>query len=122
MSDSNFNQKVYALVRRIPAGKVLTYSRVAALIGVPKGARAVGWALRALPKDTDVPWQRVINAQGQISTTNRLPETVIRQRELLEAEGVKFDESDHVKLEGKQGILWRVTPFEVELMTENMTG
>ena len=65
---SAFNKKVYALVSRIPPGKVLSYGRVAQLIGVPHGARAVGWALHALANERDVPWQRVINAKGYIST------------------------------------------------------
>ena len=63
----NFNERVYALVRLIPPGKVISYGRVAALLEVPHGARAVGWALAALRDGTDVPWHRVVNAQRRIS-------------------------------------------------------
>jgi len=52
---SAFNEKVYALVSKIPPGKVLSYGRVAQLIGVPRGARAVGWALHGLANERSVP-------------------------------------------------------------------
>jgi len=70
MSD-NFYQKVYFLVSKIPRGKVATYGQVAALIGSPRGARMVGWALHELPNNKleQVPWHRVINREGRISTT-----------------------------------------------------
>jgi methylated-DNA-protein-cysteine methyltransferase related protein len=86
----NFNKRIYALVRRIPAGKVATYGWVAALLGVPRGARAVGWALSALSTDSETPWQRVVNASRQISPRSGLP-TEGLQRALLEAEGVAFN-------------------------------
>ena len=64
----SFNQLVYALVRHIPPGKVLNYGRVAYLLGVPRGARAVGWALSLLKHgDQGVPWHRVVNAHGRVS-------------------------------------------------------
>ena len=86
---TNFYQQVYALVRQVPAGKVVTYGQVAALLGSPRAARAVGYALRFLPAGSDVPWHRVINYQGGISP--RYPaESPIIQR-VLEAEGVCFD-------------------------------
>ena len=64
---TNFYQQVYALVRQVPAGKVVTYGQVAALARSPRAARAVGYALRFLPAGSDVPWHRVINYQGGIS-------------------------------------------------------
>lgn len=76
-------------VRRIPAGQVATYGQIAAEAGLPRRARMVGQALRGLPEDSDVPWHRVINAQGRIS----LPEGGegwARQRARLTAEGVAF--------------------------------
>ena len=83
MSEERF-QAFYAVVRAIPAGKVLTYGRVAALAGLPGLARQVGKALFQAPS-SDLPWQRVINAQGRIS----LPEPeASEQRELLAREGV----------------------------------
>lgn len=108
-----FNDQVYALVRCIPRGKVLTYGRVAMLLDVPRGARAVGWALHALPAGTDVPWHRVINAQGRIST-RCVTHAEERQHQLLEAEDVKFDKSGRVRLEKSAGIIWTPSPWEVQ--------
>jgi methylated-DNA-protein-cysteine methyltransferase-like protein len=108
----NFNEQVYALVRRIPTGKVLTYGRVAALLEVPHGARAVGWALCRLPGDSDVPWHRVINAAGRVST-RYVEHGELVQRALLEAEGVRFDEEGCVKLHGPNGVLWKPSPWEL---------
>ncbi len=86
----NFYQQVYALVRQIPPGTVVTYGQVAALLGRPRAARAVGYALRYLPSGADVPWHRVINARGHISPRYP-PEGPLMQRLLLEDEGVRFD-------------------------------
>lgn len=94
----DFIEQIYALVRLIPPGKVLTYGTVAQLLDRPRNARAVGWALRNLPEGSDVPWHRVINAQRKISFRNE-PGNVLSellQRELLEAEGIKFDAKDRV--------------------------
>jgi methylated-DNA-protein-cysteine methyltransferase-like protein len=74
MSEGNFYAQVYAVVRRIPAGKVTSYGRVAQMLGRANAARAVGYALSALrdqPQQEPVPWQRVVNAQGRISIVNR---------------------------------------------------
>lgn len=60
-------RRIYAVVRRIPRGRVATYGQVAALAGLPRHARQVGYALHALPEGSDVPWHRVINARGEIS-------------------------------------------------------
>lgn len=90
----SFNTLVYALVRHIPRGKVLSYGRVAELLGVPNGARAVGWALSALKYTRvvePVPWHRVINAQGRISIKGA-PEAAFEQHARLEDEGIVFDE------------------------------
>ena len=62
-----FDRRVYAMVRRIPHGQLATYGQVAELIGAYGCARQVGWALRRLPLPSDVPWQRVVNAQGHIA-------------------------------------------------------
>lgn len=87
---------VYAIVQRIPRGRVSTYGRIAKMTAVPRGARGVGWALAALPpqRAEEVPWWRVINAAGRISNEYN----AVRQRELLEAEGVRFDERGYVDL------------------------
>jgi methylated-DNA-protein-cysteine methyltransferase-like protein len=81
-------EEVYALVRRIPRGRVMSYGQIAGLLGRPLSARAVGWAMRQCPDD--VPWQRVVNAAGGISTEH-LHEPPDLQRRLLEREGVRFD-------------------------------
>lgn len=88
---------VYRVVRRIPLGFVATYGQVAALAGMPGAARQVGWALSALSADDDVPWHRVINAQGEVSPRTT-PETVDFQRALLESEGVEFSHRGCVDL------------------------
>jgi methylated-DNA-protein-cysteine methyltransferase-like protein len=97
VATANFYQQVYALVCQVPAGKVVTYGQVAALLGSPRAARAVGYALRFLPAGSNVPWHRVINYQGGISP--RYPaESPLLQRVLLEAEGVCFDAQARVDL------------------------
>ncbi len=91
--------RIYAVVRRIPRGRVATYGQVAEHAGIPGQARRVGYALSALPHGTTVPWHRVINARGEISRRAD-PGLVERiQRALLEAEGVAFDEAGRVELE-----------------------
>src|SRR2546427_7932047 len=62
-----FYHRIYRIVRHIPRGRVATYGLVARLAGRPGAARTVGWALSALPDDSDVPWWRVLNAAGRIS-------------------------------------------------------
>lgn len=80
-------EAVYRVVRQIPAGKVLTYGGVAQIAGLGRAARMVGSTLRKLPPDSQLPWHRVINSQGQIS----LPEPALQiQRQRLESEGVVF--------------------------------
>jgi len=84
----------------VPRGKVVTYGQVAAILGHPRAARAVGQALRLLPRNLlgVVPWQRVINAAGAISHRGDVLRPDL-QRELLAAEGVRFDRSGRVDLE-----------------------
>ena len=60
-------ERIYAVVRRIPRRRVATYGQVAALAGLPRHARQVGYALHALPEESDVPWHRVVNAKGEVS-------------------------------------------------------
>lgn len=89
-----YNDQVWALVRQIPHGKVATYGQLAKLLQQPEGvsdeeyrlsaARWVGLALSACPND--VPWQRVVNAQGKISHQTG----AARQKQLLDAEGILF--------------------------------
>jgi methylated-DNA-protein-cysteine methyltransferase related protein len=90
--------RIYAVVRRIPAGRVATYGQVAALAGIPRHARQVGYALHALPAHTTVPWHRVLNARGEVSLRGGVPGSDLAQRFRLEAEGVAFDARGRVSL------------------------
>lgn len=95
---SNFYEEVYKVVCQIPIGKVTTYGNIALLLGKPRGARAVGFALNALKKtETKVPWQRVINSQGKISFKGDVFRANL-QRKLLEKEGIQFDKEDKIDL------------------------
>jgi methylated-DNA-protein-cysteine methyltransferase-like protein len=91
--------RIYATVRRVPRGRVATYGQIAQLAGVAGQARLVGYAMFALPRTTTVPWHRVINAQGRISVRGDGGGAAIRQRILLEREGVAFDARDRVSIE-----------------------
>ena len=95
---ANTYDAIYAIVRQIPYGQVATYGQVADLAGLPRRARLVGYALFRVPADTDIPWHRVINAQGGISTSPMRLGGDDLQRVLLEAEGVKFNKADRVNL------------------------
>ena len=87
-------RRIYQVVTQVPPGFVATYGDVAAIVGGACDARQVGYALNEVPKDREdaVPWQRIINASGRISTRGGL------QRQLLEAEGIGFDARDRVDL------------------------
>ena len=93
--------RIYKAVSRIPKGRVATYGQIARLAGLRGQARLVGYAMHALPAGTRVPWQRVVNARGEIS----LPGTsAARQRKLLESEGVRFDARGRIDLDA---FLWQ---------------
>lgn len=83
-ASSHFFTQVYALVAQIPSGKVASYGQIAALLGNPRAARSVGWALSACPED--LPWQRVVMADGSV-TGGAWAEL---RRTLLAKEGVVF--------------------------------
>ena len=89
IAEGSMYTAIYGQVKRIPRGRVVTYGQVAKLAGYPGRARQVGYALAATPEDLDLPWHRVVSAQGRVSPRrgsgmHRL------QRALLEAEGVSF--------------------------------
>ena len=91
--------RYYDVVRGIPRGRVTTYGTVAALANREGRARQVGYAMSALPVDSDVPWHRVVNARGEISArSGRSPGGRI-QRALLEEEGVAFDDRGRIDLD-----------------------
>lgn len=119
-SQSEFKQQVYALVRQIPTGRVATYGQIAAWLtttGVIStrgyrafGARRVGQAMAHCPDD--VPWQRVINAQGKISLQRGAGYE--EQRLLLEMEGIEFDAQYRIDLKrfGWSGPEAQTTPSQ----------
>ena len=82
---------VFNVVSEIPPGKVATYGQVAELAGLPGAARFVGFALKNLPKNSKLPWHRVINSQFKISDRKR--ESMRSQKERLVAEGLKFNKN-----------------------------
>jgi methylated-DNA-protein-cysteine methyltransferase related protein len=90
-------QRIYAVVRRIPRGRIATYGQVAALAGLGDHARQVGYALHALTAGDRLPWHRVLNAQGRVSPRAE-PGGDRVQRALLEREGVRFDAAGRADL------------------------
>jgi methylated-DNA-protein-cysteine methyltransferase-like protein len=93
---SPFRAQVLLILTRIPPGHVTSYGAVAAMAGQPRAARGVGWILHGLPSGTDLPWWRVVNRNGEISTRKLPGATGHLQRDLLEKEGVEFDGAGRV--------------------------
>ncbi len=97
VKDKNYRDKVYAMVREIPAGKVMTYGQIAVILGEGYTPRTVGFVMNAASEE-NVPWQRVINSQGSCSTAKiTMPMNI--QQKLLEEEGVSFNEKGRCDLE-----------------------
>jgi len=90
-------QRIYAIVRRIPRGRIATYGQIAELAGLGGHARQVGYALHALTAGDALPWYRVLNAQGRVSPRAE-PGGDRVQRALLEREGVRFDAAGRADL------------------------
>jgi methylated-DNA-protein-cysteine methyltransferase related protein len=93
-----FRERVYLAIRAVPEGRVASYGGIAAIIGQPRAARAVGTSLCTLPEGSDVPWWRIINRNGEISIKCTVHGPAL-QRALLKREGVKFDAKDRVDWE-----------------------
>lgn len=102
-----FNENVIFIISKIPVGKVLTYGIIATLAGIPGGARQVTWILHSQSKKHNLPWHRVINAKGKISL--QIPEAYIRQKELLENEGIILSDKDKIDL---KHYLWNIKSIE----------
>lgn len=98
-SSGEIFKRVHALVARIPRGRVATYGQLSELIDGRLSPVGIGWALRA--GDAELPWYRVVNSSGGLSTESETPG---RQRRLLEAEGVEFTEDGRLDLARYQ---WR---------------
>ena len=101
---ADFASEVYRLVRKCPRGKIVSYGGVAAMLGQPRAARAVGRALNTLPDSSNVPWWRVVNSRGEVSIRG-VQHGEILQRKLLEREGIKFERNGRIswQLYGWQG-------------------
>lgn len=104
-ADDNAYDRILAVVRRIPSGRVATYGQVAALAGYPRAPRLAGYALHALPAGSPVPWHRVLGAGGKLSLARLSPDGAVTQRLRLAREGVAFDARGCVDLAAHG---WRV--------------
>jgi methylated-DNA-protein-cysteine methyltransferase-like protein len=92
-------EQIYRIVLKIPRGRVMTYGQIARLLDDRYSPRLVGWAMHATPRDgRNIPWHRVINSKGGISTGRIIIQEPQLQRYLLEAEGVAFDARGHCDL------------------------
>ena len=100
-TETGLHARIHAVVARIPRGRVATYGQIARLAGLPGQARLVGYAMHAVPAGSAIPWQRVVNAKGEISIPG---DNGSWQRQLLEREGVRFDERRRIPLDKYQ---WR---------------
>ena len=87
MTDTNFFERVYALVRQIPYGKVTSYGAIAKALGAARSARMVGWAMNASHALEDVPAHRVVNRNGLLTGKMHFDGTNLMQQ-LLENEGI----------------------------------
>jgi methylated-DNA-protein-cysteine methyltransferase-like protein len=110
LARDGFFARVYALVARIPRGRVVTYGQIAKLLGAPRSARIVGWAMHGSPEGARIPCHRVIQQGGTCSPNFRAGDPGA-QRRLLEAEGVQFLLDGRVDMEAH---LWRPGPNAVQ--------
>ena len=94
--ESALYQKIHQIISLIPSGKVATYGQIAEIVGRCT-ARMVGYATSAIPQDSDIPWQRVINYKGGISQRNSGSGGLLQQK-LLEAEGIVFNQNGRTYL------------------------
>lgn len=108
---SPFQKAVLEIVARIPHGKVTNYGAVAAMAGQPRAARGVGWILNRLESGTDLPWWRVVNRDGGLSTYKLPTGAGPLQRALLEKEGIPFGPDGRVDDEDRW---WRPKLDEIE--------
>ena len=92
-----FTEAVIAIIRSIPAGRVMTYGQIAALAGSPRAARQVVRILHAMSSRYDLPWHRVVNKRGEIALTEE--EARFTQGQLLRDEGVTIENGSIADLE-----------------------
>lgn len=94
----NTFEKIYAVVKNIPEGKVATYGHVALLAGNPRWARVVGYALHINPEPGIIPCHRVVNCEGKVAPNFAFGGRDV-QRRLLESEGIVFETDGRIDLE-----------------------
>lgn len=90
--NDNFFERVYAIARQVPYGRVTSYGAIAKAIGAARSARMVGWAMNACHGRDDVPAHRVVNRVGLLSGKHHFPGTNLMQQ-LLESEGVEVEDN-----------------------------
>ena len=93
----NYFEQVYEIVAQIPEGKIATYGQIATILGTPKNARIVGWAMRAAPAEMKLPCHRVVNKKGLLSPSHAFGDKSI-QRVMLEMEGITFNNEDCINI------------------------
>lgn len=100
MKDKEFNfyERVYAVVEKIPKGKVATYGQIAMILGNPNASRAVGYALHNAPSQRSLPCHRVVNRKGELAPGAIFGKQEF-QRDLLLAEGILFDINGLIDME-----------------------
>ena len=101
MADATFRAAVLRLVRRIPRGRLSTYGQIAAMAGFPRRPRQVGMILKGLPEGTDLPWHRVVNAQGYVPSKGRWWGAMVQIQRLRE-EGIDVDDLGNLALAAYQ--------------------
>lgn len=97
--DDTVFEQVYKIVLKIPQGKVMTYGQISRVLNERLSAAGVGWALHATPQDERrIPWHRVVNSRGGISTTKIIAQHPNLQQAMLEEEGVVFNDKGFIDL------------------------
>lgn len=109
MQVNPFTARVIHIIKAVPPGHVMSYGQVAASAGNPRGARQVSRILHSMSRKHELPWHRIINAQGGISTPENAEEKGFTQRDLLEQEGVLFNSQNKVDLAD-----YRWFPIEID--------
>lgn len=89
---SEFKHRVINVIKSVPYGHVMSYGQVATYVGVPRGARQVGWIMRSVETKEDLPWWRILNNAGRITIKGNLYNNQPLQKKLLESEGIVVSE------------------------------
>lgn len=106
---TTFSERAIKAIKSVPAGKVATYGQIALLAGSPRAARQIGWLLNSSSEKHSLPWHRIINSKGQLSSND--PEFHFEQRSRLEAEGIVFSLNNTIDL---KVFGWRPGNLELE--------